>query len=59
VVAAIQALGRAYSNYYAAIADYDRAQFRLYRALGEPAQYVSQVNCNMPYVSPIDVPHRQ
>jgi outer membrane protein TolC len=38
VVAAIQALGQAYTDYYAAVADYDRAQFRLYRALGHPAQ---------------------
>jgi len=41
VVAAIQALSRAYNNYYAAVADYDRAQFRLYRALGQPAQAVA------------------
>jgi outer membrane protein TolC len=38
VVASIQALGQAYANYYGAVADYDRAQFRLYRALGQPAQ---------------------
>jgi outer membrane protein TolC len=38
VVAAIQALGQAYGHYYAAVADYDRAQFRLYHALGRPAQ---------------------
>jgi len=38
VVAAVQALGQAYGDYYAAVADYDRAQFRLYRALGRPAQ---------------------
>src|SRR5262245_65765727 len=38
VVAAVQALAQAYTDYYGAVADYDRAQFRLYRALGEPAQ---------------------
>src|SRR5207237_9236 len=38
VVAAIQALGQAYADFYAAVADYDRAQFRLYHALGHPAQ---------------------
>ncbi len=38
VVAAIQALAQAYGEYYGAIADYNRAQFRLYRALGHPAQ---------------------
>jgi outer membrane protein TolC len=38
VVAAIQALVLAYNDYYRAAADYNRAQFRLYRALGQPAQ---------------------
>ena len=38
VVAAVQALNQAYGDYYAAVADYDRGQFRLYRALGRPAQ---------------------
>jgi outer membrane protein TolC len=38
VVAAIQALAQAYADYYAAVADYDRGQFRLYHALGHPAQ---------------------
>jgi hypothetical protein len=38
VVAAVQALGQAYADYYGAIADANRAQFRLYRALGHPAQ---------------------
>jgi outer membrane protein TolC len=40
VQAAIQALAQAYSDYYGAVADYDRAQFRLYRALGNPANEV-------------------
>jgi outer membrane protein TolC len=38
VVAAIQALAQAYPDYYGAVADHDRAQFRLYRAIGQPAQ---------------------
>ena len=38
VVAALQALAQANSDYYAAVADFNRAQFRLYRALGHPAQ---------------------
>jgi outer membrane protein TolC len=38
VVAALQALAQAFADYYAAVADYDRAQFRLYHALGNPAQ---------------------
>jgi hypothetical protein len=41
VVAAIQALMLAYNDYYAAVADYNRAQFRLYRALGQPAQLLA------------------
>jgi outer membrane protein TolC len=41
VVAAIQALVQAYNDYYGAVADYNRAQFRLYRALGQPAQLLA------------------
>ena len=39
-VAALQQLNRAYDTYYAAINNYNRAQFQLYRALGFPAQIV-------------------
>jgi outer membrane protein TolC len=48
VVAAIQALSDAYGNYYSAVADHNRAQFRLYRALGYPAQALTDpepANC--------------
>ncbi len=38
VVAAIQMLQQAYADFYLAINDYNRAQFQLYRALGNPAQ---------------------
>ncbi len=38
VVASIQALAQAYSDYFAAVAEANRAQFALYRALGNPAQ---------------------
>lgn len=38
VVAAVNALNLAYTDYYSAIADFNRAQFQLYRALGQPAQ---------------------
>jgi hypothetical protein len=41
VVAAVQALGQAYGDYYGAVADANRAQFRLYRALGHPAQNIT------------------
>jgi outer membrane protein TolC len=37
-VASVQALALAYADYYGAVGDYNRAQFRLYRALGTPAQ---------------------
>jgi len=39
-VAAVQLLAQAYADYYGAVADANRAQFRLYRALGRPAQCV-------------------
>jgi outer membrane protein TolC len=45
VIAAVQALHQAYNDYYAAVADYDRAQFRLYRALGRPAQALADGAC--------------
>jgi outer membrane protein TolC len=38
VVAALQQLQQAYLNSYTSINDYNRAQFRLYRAMGYPAQ---------------------
>lgn len=40
-LASVQALQQAYADFYAAVADYDRAQFRLYRALGNPSQIVA------------------
>jgi outer membrane protein TolC len=40
VVASVQMLQQAYADYYTSIADYNRAQFQLYRALGHPAQMV-------------------
>ncbi|MCU0705251.1 MAG: TolC family protein [Fimbriiglobus sp.] len=41
VVAAVQALALANADFYAAVADYNRGQFRLYRALGHPADVLS------------------
>jgi outer membrane protein TolC len=38
VVAAVQMLQQAYADFYLSINDYNRAQFQLYRALGNPAQ---------------------
>jgi outer membrane protein TolC len=55
VVAAVQALGQAYVDYYGAVADANRAQFRLYRALGEPAQCLIQEHQD-PLCAPAFVP---
>jgi uncharacterized protein (TIGR03000 family) len=37
-IAAEQALLQAYYDYFGSVADYNRSQFQLYRALGNPAQ---------------------
>ena len=52
-VAAVQMLSRAYDNYFLSVNDYNRAQFRLYRALGYPACILA---CERPTgeVLPID-----
>jgi len=42
-VAAVAALDQAYRDYFAAVGDNNRAQFRLYRALGHPAQNLGDV----------------
>lgn len=42
-VAAVAALDQAYRDYFAAVGDHNRAQFRLYRALGHPAQNLGDV----------------
>jgi outer membrane protein TolC len=41
VVQALQALAQANADYFAAISDYNRAEFRLYRALGHAAECLS------------------
>jgi outer membrane protein TolC len=53
VVTALQALERAYTSYFGSINDYNRAQFRLYWALGYPAAILE---CERPTgpVLPID-----
>jgi outer membrane protein TolC len=43
VVAAVQAFAQANTDYFAAIADYNRSQFRLYRALGHPAGAIASI----------------
>ncbi|HYH67572.1 MAG TPA: TolC family protein [Urbifossiella sp.] len=42
-VAAVSALDQAYRDFYQAVGDHNRAQFRLYRALGHPAEALSQL----------------
>ncbi|HEY1785269.1 MAG TPA: TolC family protein, partial [Pirellulales bacterium] len=42
VVAALQQLATAYENYFAAVNDFNRAQFRLYHALGYPAGIIAE-----------------
>jgi outer membrane protein TolC len=41
VIQSLQALNSAYFNYYGVVAEYNRAQFRMYRALGNPAQMLA------------------
>ena len=43
VVAAVQALGQANADYYGAVADYNRAQFELFHAVGYPAREVVEL----------------
>jgi hypothetical protein len=40
-VQAIDALNTAYEQYSAAVNEYNVAQFEVYRALGQPAQWVT------------------
>lgn len=47
-VAAITALDQAYRDYYQAVADQNRAQFRLYRALGHPGQAIGEQPTALP-----------
>jgi outer membrane protein TolC len=57
-VAAVQALAQAYNDYYGAVGDYDRAQFRLYRALGQPAQALTCPAAEPPpQAAGADAPH--
>jgi outer membrane protein TolC len=50
VVAAIIALDTAYEQYAPAVAEYNTAQFDLYRALGQPAQWVTSLTWKPPAV---------
>ena len=46
VVQAIAAMETAYEQYAFAIGEYNTAQFDLYRALGQPAQWVTSLQLN-------------
>ena len=51
-VASIEALYQAYIDYYTAVTDYDRGQFRLYHALGHPAQRLADDDPTAPAAAP-------
>ena len=53
VVAALQQIARAYDNYFLSINDYNRAQFRLFRALGYPAEILASDPTTGP-LQPVD-----
>jgi outer membrane protein TolC len=55
-VAAVTALDQAYRDYYQAVGDSNRAQFRLYRALGHPGQALCQVGRPAPTLPATTVP---
>jgi hypothetical protein len=52
VTAALSQLQQAYMNYYRSIADFNRAQFRLFYALGFPARFLA---CDCPPGEPVPV----
>jgi outer membrane protein TolC len=59
VVAAIMALDTAYQQYSFAVSEYNVAQFEVYRALGQPAQWVTLQNVpSAPPPPPPTVPFR-
>jgi outer membrane protein TolC len=53
VNAAVIALANAYGDFYGAVADYNRAQFSLFRALGFPAQIVTGNEARL--MAPVEV----
>jgi outer membrane protein TolC len=55
-VSAIQQLASAYFDYFGAVADYNRAQFQLYRAMGNPADMVYRENAPQGIFNPAPNP---
>src|SRR5205823_3631966 len=58
-VAAVQAFAQAAGDFFAAVADYNRAQFRLYRALGHPAQCLAGAMPAVAAQPPVVVPEEK
>jgi outer membrane protein TolC len=56
VVAAIIALFTAYQDYANAVSEYNAAQFEVYRALGQPAQWVTSQAAPTPPPAPAPAP---
>src|SRR5271157_2840916 len=56
VVAALIALNTAYEQYAAAVSEYNVAQFEVYHALGQPAQWVTSQAGNTPPSAPSPAP---
>jgi outer membrane protein TolC len=66
VIDALRSLSRAYDAYFLSVNDYNRAQFRLYRALGYPAELVATQHtlgptlpvdtCRPPQMAPVCAP---
>ncbi len=55
-VAAVTALDQAYRDHSAAVGDHNRAQFRLYRALGHPGHALGQLASSCPALPPTPPP---
>jgi outer membrane protein TolC len=57
VIAALQMLALAYNDYYGAVADYNRSQFRLYRAIGSAPAAVETL-CSTPQDQSVNIEPR-
>jgi outer membrane protein TolC len=55
-IASAQALLQAYFDYFGAVADFNRAEFGLYRALGNPAQLLAIPEAPVPAAPPAVLP---
>ena len=55
VVLALEQLATAYDNYFSAVNDYNCAQFRLFHAMGYPANILAFQRAGLGTVQPVDV----